>query len=411
MGLTLQDEIKDLLQRHFGVTHASIGGAVVYLDQTVLAEYAAVEDHIAEESVLFIVGLWFHQGGLALRDDLGGIVFVQNSDPEAIAMGGISSMVDFYPTCFGFKGHGAAADTAPIPVVGVDLHQQLVVAPGNQIGRFGDPDFTAAVFGGSRAAHRIILSVDFPGENTDVLVVRREDAAEPFVILPILGPGQPGGHTQTGTGAKVDVIVSIFGNIGDPRILDAEFLVFIRRVERRLLFDREIQSVLAASQAQVGNRSQDPEDLLALLIIAQHEAAVPKIVQRIVLFQTACQDLTVLLGIIRSEKDVRILVRFRGLGHAQQQENFVSHSVASGIHDVFHFPSRARRFHVFNRNNRVQLGPYDIPRLGRGLGHARDLRWRGILLIRIGRGGSRHVTLEYHLQFPRGSRKLLWRRP
>ena len=94
-----------------------------------------------------------------------------------------------------------------------------------------------------------IPSADLLREYHNVFVVRQKNYTHSFDGKKILRARKAGNDACPRNSAVIDIIPTF--QLRDPRVFDAEFLIFVFRRHKGFILDREIDSVAAESQAQV----------------------------------------------------------------------------------------------------------------------------------------------------------------
>src|SRR5207253_8088895 len=102
-------------------------------------------------------------------------------------------VINLHPARGRLEARGAAADAFVLPAVVARANETLVPAPMNQVGRLGVPDGRPAKAAVVRTVQRAIAAVDFLREQTDILVLRREDEAVSLNALKVGRGNQRGG--------------------------------------------------------------------------------------------------------------------------------------------------------------------------------------------------------------------------
>src|SRR6218665_239795 len=102
------------------------------------------ENHIAKETREFVVCRRLYQWLFTACDNFRGVIQVEQQGPEAIAVLFIGPVIDFQPSVFCLDRRGSGTYASAIPIAFARSSDALMIAPMNQIGRFGDPYIIAA---------------------------------------------------------------------------------------------------------------------------------------------------------------------------------------------------------------------------------------------------------------------------
>ncbi len=158
-----------------------IRGAVVNPDAAIFKVDCAIrEDNPAMEAFGLVVGLRFEQGSRRAFQHASRVVQIEQQGEQPINAVRSRAVINLEPAFACFEARRSAANAFVLPTIVPRPDEALVSAPVDQVRRFAVPNRRTAEPAIVRTMQRAVAAVDSLRKQADVLVLWREDDAEPF---------------------------------------------------------------------------------------------------------------------------------------------------------------------------------------------------------------------------------------
>ncbi|MNL47244.1 hypothetical protein D3C87_1700190 [compost metagenome] len=159
-------------------------------------------------------------------------------------------MVQRQPAVFGSNRNRPAAHTGRIPALLAKPHQEAVIPPMVEIGRFGDPHLGRAERFRHRTVQSVVFAVNFIREYHDVLIFGSQHKSAALECPEIPGLRQAGANAVGGGGAVSNIID--VSDLSYARILNSPRFQSVFRKQGRRRLDVEMNAVFASRHPQMG---------------------------------------------------------------------------------------------------------------------------------------------------------------